>query len=142
MGQYDAAMNFSWTATAETLPDAPGAYALMINLAEAVPLPSPRFDGLLAPGRYCYLGSARGPGGIRARCRRHFRSEKSKRWHVDWLTTVATALQASAHTAATECALAEHFLGISGASIPVPGFGSSDCVRCSAHLVWLGDRAQ
>ena len=36
-----------------------------------------------------------------------------------------------------ECDLASNLMAQQGASVPVPGFGSSDCRRCSAHLVAL-----
>lgn len=135
--RYDAAMKFTWFADAASLPAAPGAYALLITLDAPAPLPAPRFDGALAPGRYCYLGSARGPGGIRARCARHLRRDKTKRWHVDWLTGVAANLIVSPHATYTECDLSDHVSTLVGASVPVAGFGSSDCRRCAAHLVRL-----
>jgi Uri superfamily endonuclease len=128
-------MELKWTADAATLPDTPGAYALLITLDAPAALPAPRFGGVLGPGRYCYLGSARGPGGIRARCARHLRRDKIKRWHVDWLTGVASGLAVSAQTRSTECELAESLIAFKGISIPVAGFGSSDCRYCPAHLV-------
>lgn len=128
-------MDFAWSADAEALPDTAGAYVLLIDLNRPVRLPSPRFDHTLPSGLYCYLGSARGPGGIRARCARHLRREKAVRWHVDWLTKVASRILVSPHTTLTECELAERLTGLDGVSIPVVGFGSSDCSRCPAHLV-------
>ncbi len=38
-----------------------------------------------------------------------------------------------------ECDLLARVLDIPGASVPVPGFGSSDCRACPAHLVTLPD---
>lgn len=119
---------------AATLPATGGAYALLIRLRAAALLPE-RFGGRLGPGLYCYLGSAYGPGGIRARCRRHLQPDKPRRWHVDWLTTQAASVEAVPRPGLTECALAQTLLRLPGVTIPVAGFGSSDCRRCPAHLL-------
>ncbi|MEE8332606.1 MAG: DUF123 domain-containing protein, partial [Alphaproteobacteria bacterium] len=74
-------------------PAVPGAYALLILLKR-------RFAGNigalgrvdLPPGAYLYLGSARGPGGLRARLARHARRGKRLHWHVDRLTARRGAL--------------------------------------------------
>ena len=41
----------------------------------------------LTEGTHVYVGSARGPGGLRARISRHLRREKKERWHVncEWI---------------------------------------------------------
>lgn len=130
-------MEMTWSADAESLPRVSGAYALLITLEAPAVLPMPRFGGVLDPGHYCYLGSAFGPGGIRARCTRHLRRDKPKKWHVDWLTNVAVDVAVSPHPGATECALTARLSAFHGASIPIAGFGSSDCRRCPAHLVRL-----
>jgi len=122
------------SAIGNTLPDVGGAYALLIRLRDPAPLPG-RFGGALQPGLYCYLGSAYGPGGIRARCRRHLTRDKATRWHVDWLTAEATAIEAVARPGLAECALVGAVLEIPGVTAPVAGFGSSDCRTCPAHLL-------
>jgi hypothetical protein len=55
-----------------------GAYVLVLRMDKAIHIEFPRVtcDQLL-PGWYVYVGSARGGGGIRARVKRHFRSEKA-----------------------------------------------------------------
>jgi len=65
----------------------PGAYAMAIELTEkaAVRL-SGRSPITLPDGRYLYCGSAKGPGGLKARLARHMRRGKSVHWHVDQLT--------------------------------------------------------
>lgn len=126
-----------WTTDAATLPPAPGAYALLIELAAPAPLP-PRFGTHpLPPGRYCYLGNAWGPGGIQARCRRHLKLHPSRHWHVDWLTAGAASLWAKAFPDAQECDLIAHLLQNPGLTVPLPDFGSSDCRCCPAHLLAL-----
>lgn len=122
---------------AEALPAARGAYALLIRLRTATPLPD-RFGGSLDPGLYCYLGSAYGSGGIRARCRRHLRRDKAKRWHIDWLTVRGETIEAVARPNLTECALTDALRALPGVTVPVDGFGSSDCRHCPAHLLKAG----
>ena len=74
----------------------PGSYVLTLKLSAPVALRIPRFAGSrLEPGIYAYAGSARGPGGIAARVGRHLSAEKTVRWHIDHLTTVADAVWAS-----------------------------------------------
>ena len=75
------------------LPVIRGAYVLILNLVQEVHLDRPRHAArALSPGWYIYAGSARGPGGIRARLARHFREEKRIHWHIDQLTSAAGAL--------------------------------------------------
>ncbi|MBL6946392.1 MAG: GIY-YIG nuclease family protein [Rhodospirillales bacterium] len=126
-----------WVDAADGLPPIAGAYILLIQLKQPAPLP-PRWPGKrLSAGRYVYFGSANGPGGIRARCARHFRIHKKQHWHVDWLTVAADDLRATAFPKRSECDLTERALGFSGVSVPVDGFGSSDCRTCDAHLLAL-----
>lgn len=126
-----------WIRDPLRLPPVPGAYVLRMAFGFSVPLP-PRFaasgTGTLAPGIYLYCGSARGSGGLRARCGRHLAAEKPRRWHVDWLTTVAANTAVWPVEGGDECALRDLLTG-AGASVAVPGFGSSDCRRCPSHLL-------
>jgi len=83
-----------WT-TADEIPALPGAYVLAINLPELVVVSICRKPSVsLAPGCYLYCGSAKGPGGLRARLARHMRHGKAIRWHVDNLTEAGTVLGA------------------------------------------------
>jgi Uri superfamily endonuclease len=107
-----------------TLPAEPGAYVLLIRLELAA--------AGLPPGRYLYCGSARGPGGLRARLGRHLRRGKSIRWHVDRLTEAGEALGAWVFPGGDECALVA---ALGHLPVPIRGFGSSDCRRCAAHLL-------
>ncbi|GAB6052674.1 GIY-YIG nuclease family protein [Magnetospira thiophila] len=116
------------------LPDAPGAYALLIDLSTPLLLPK---DQSLEPGRYVYAGSARGPGGIRARCARHVKPSKIVHWHIDRLTNTARVGAVAAFPEGTECGIVDRLLSAHGAWTPIRGFGSSDCTRCAAHLVRL-----
>lgn len=119
----------------ESLPNLPGAYLLAIDLARPLALNIATLAGaVLAPGRYVYAGSAYGPGGIRARLARHLRSGKAIHWHVDRLVAAGRIVAVHAEPAGIECALLAQVLGVPGSDLPVPGFGSTDCRRCPAHL--------
>lgn len=125
-----------WITAREALPAAPGAYVLRLELPRPVDLP-PRFAAagcLLPAGVHLYCGSAHGPGGLRARCGRHMAAEKARRWHIDWLTTVAASVAVWPVPGGDECALAAA-LTAAGCTAPVPGFGASDCRRCVSHLL-------
>ena len=117
------------------LPADKGAYLLLIELAAPLEVPLPgRPAATLPPGRYVYAGSAYGPGGLRARIGRHLRRDKPRRWHVDRLTAAGVVVAVVAAPGGSECALLERVLAAEGSALPLPGFGSSDCRRCPAHL--------
>ncbi len=124
------------------LPAAPGCYVLVLHLGG--PRPQTLTVGCLGswpflPGTYAYCGSAHGPGGLRARVRRHLRRDKPLHWHIDYLAAVAEVVAIwlwPGAPRAQECAIAGHLARRPGAYHPVPGFGSSDC-RCPGHLIAL-----
>jgi Uri superfamily endonuclease len=118
------------------LPGIPGVYALLLLLRGPATVRVRGRAWRLEPGCYVYVGSARGPGGLRARIARHAASEKRVRWHVDQLTSGAAELACVvyAEAAARECALVPHLERL-GLGHPVPGFGSSDCRNCRSHLL-------
>jgi Uri superfamily endonuclease len=119
------------------LPDARGAYLLIIVLANPIAL-SGRFAGqTLGSGRYLYAGSAYGPGGIRARVGRHMKQDKKIHWHVDQLTACAASLKAVGVADGNECALINDLQSTYGMTAPLPGFGSTDCTKCVSHLICI-----
>lgn len=125
-------------ADVDGLPVGPGAYVLMLELRRPLRLAIATLPATtLPPGRYAYAGSARGPGGIRARVHRHLKKDKKAHWHIDRLTARARVIEVVAYPDGDECARLADLLRAPGASIPVLGFGSSDCRRCAAHLVAL-----
>lgn len=126
------------TPLADALPAVAGAYVLDLRLVRPVTLAiatlaSPR----LAAGRYAYVGSARGAGGIRARVARHLRPGKRARWHIDHLTARARVAAVIARPGGAECELVAALCRHAEVRVPAPGFGSSDCARCPAHLLAL-----
>lgn len=118
------------------LPAQPGAYALALALPQPVVLARGRLAGLVPAGLYVYAGSARGPGGIAARVRRHIRRDKRIHWHIDALTATAQ-IAAVAVPDGAECAIVARLLA-AGFHPAIAGFGSSDCRTCPSHLLTAG----
>ncbi len=124
----------------DNVPSGPGAYLLVIDLDEILALDVPRkAPATLTPGRYVYCGSAYGSGGIRARVARHCKPVKAIRWHIDRLTAVGRVVAVHGEPGGRECDLVGQIRATAGATIPSPGFGSSDCRRCPSHLVRVAD---
>jgi Uri superfamily endonuclease len=74
---------------------------------------------------------------LRARIGRHLRRDKPQRWHVDRLTAAGRVVGVRAVPGGRECDLVRDLLLVPGVSVPVSGFGSSDCRTCPAHLVMV-----
>jgi Uri superfamily endonuclease len=90
-------------------------------------------------GVYAYVGSAL--AGVEQRVRRHKSQKKRLRWHIDYLLANADILATVAipgDRKEVECGIVRALQRCEGASIPVPGFGSSDC-GCDSHLLYFGD---
>jgi Uri superfamily endonuclease len=121
------------TAAAQA-PACAGAYVLVIDLRRRLRVAlAGRAPVTLPPGRYLYCGSARGPGGIRARLARHLRRGKPIHWHVDRLTEAGRVAGAWVVPGGDECALVARLAAL---PVPIPGFGASDCHRrCPSHLL-------
>jgi len=119
------------------LPAEPGTYVLLLYLFGPFRIPVGRLGTFeVRAGFYLYVGSARGPGGLAARVARHLRHPKPLRWHVDFLRAYARPVGVwwAEEVERRECVWARVLARLPGASIPIPGFGASDC-RCPAHLV-------
>jgi len=127
----------------DSLPDArPGTYALWLRITTANTVTiGRRYQLPLAPGWMVYVGSALGPGGVRARLAHHRRLAERPHWHIDHLRQYAglEAVWFSHGPTRREClwaaVLAEELHG----SLPPFRFGASDC-RCPAHLYGFRDR--
>jgi Uri superfamily endonuclease len=85
-------------------------------------------------GRYVYTGSAK--RNLQARIDRHSRQEKKLHWHIDYLLAHPQVRLCNVETSSiTECDWNRSVTG----TIPVPGFGASDCRKgCVSHLKFLG----
>ena len=89
----------------------------------------------LPAGLYLYAGSAWGPGGIGARLGRHLRGGGKRHWHIDHLIATGTIEATIAFPGARECTIVAFALTDGAAGVPIPGFGTSDCRTCPAHLL-------
>jgi len=117
-----------------------GTYCLVVGLADDT---KARIGSLgvreFPAGIYVYVGSAL--SGIENRVSRHKSAKKKRRWHIDYLLDKAEVLSIIAiptDRKSTECEVFQALAACEGASVPVDGFGSSDC-RCRSHLVCFGD---
>ena len=88
-------------------------------------------------GLYAYVGSAQ--TNLEKRIRRHFRKEKRKFWHVDYLLDNAAAKITTVFfknaDKSEECETAKI---INERGRAISGFGCSDC-NCNSHLFRIGD---
>jgi Uri superfamily endonuclease len=123
---------------ADEAPSLPAAYAMAIELADTVVVMlSGRAPIALPAGRYLYCGSAKGPGGLKARLSRHMRRSKSVRWHVDQLTEQGLVIGSWIFPGGDECRLVQM---CSYLPMLIAGFGSSDCATCGSHLLQWPNR--
>jgi Uri superfamily endonuclease len=113
----------------------PGTYALILRSRSKARTQVGRWGWLdIEPGYYIYVGSAFGPGGVRARVARHCRATKRKHWHIDYLREFLSPIGAwySHETTRLEHRWAQAFHDMDCTS-SVQGFGCSDC-KCRSHL--------
>ncbi len=129
----------------ELIPPASGTYALLIQIAAPIWVTPGRLGSFaLTPGWYVYVGSARGPGGLAARLKRHLRPSGARRmhWHIDHLLAqvpVSRVIWVMGEER-RECQWARQLLALPGAEMPIPKFGASDC-GCPSHLIRFTDEA-
>jgi Uri superfamily endonuclease len=120
------------------IPPLKGIYLLLIRVEEEakICLKGDR-RWLIPPGNYFYAGSAKGPGGLKARIARHLKRGKRFHWHIDFLlaspgSKITHVIYAEANV--PECALVS-LLEKAGCMHVIEGFGSSDCKSgCVSHL--------
>jgi len=130
-----------WITEPSQLPKAMGTYVLVMQLAEDKTIAIGKLGVFnLRAGRYYYVGSAMGAGGLASRVGRHFRADPDKklRWHVDYLRAEMTLVGCWVWQSATrlECAIAQQLneLANDKESLScIAKVGSSDC-RCPSHV--------
>jgi Uri superfamily endonuclease len=113
-----------------------GSYSLVLHLPENKKLTVGKLGDFPFPaGYYLYFGSAL--NSLEGRLRRHLARDKKQHWHIDCLTSVARIVQIwwAIDDKRLECSWTQRSLEKSKTSVPIPGFGSSDCRSCPAHLV-------
>ncbi len=117
-----------------------GAYLLYLRLESPI---RARVGALgevrMGAGVYVYVGSAK--RGLAARVGRHLRLAKLKRgkvhWHIDYLLIrrEVRLFLSEIFPGKDECYLSRAQARRAGTTVPIPGFGASDCqAGCSAHL--------
>ena len=131
----------------QTIPSDPGSYFLWLHLSQPRALWVGKLGQFPFPeGDYVYLGSARGPGGLRSRLGRHLRGNGKPHWHIDYLRAAAKLRgfgytihrKGTKYRAPTECDLSQKFAALPEAKIVAPCFGASDCQSgCTAHMVYF-----
>jgi len=120
----------------------PGTYALVLSAKASGFVRIGRIGKLrLQPGFYVYVGSALGPGGVRARLAHHMKKSSHPHWHIDYLRPHTTVEEVwSCHDRTPwEHEWARYIRMARGASMPLAGLGSSDC-RCESHLYFFQSR--
>ena len=124
------------------LQSTPGTYALTLS-ATADALVQIGLLGQLhvRAGFYVYVGSAFGPGGVRARIAHHCRPAARPHWHIDYLRVAVHPITIwyTYDTLRREHQWAEVLRRTHGVSIPLQRFGASDCT-CVSHLYFLSTR--
>ena len=114
-----------------------GTYALILESPSEQLVQIGKLGRLHArPGFYVYVGSAFGPGGLRARIAHHVSISQRPHWHINYLRPF---LQLNAVWYTYDAEQQEHqwadtFSSLRGATIPMTGFGASDC-SCNSHLI-------
>jgi Uri superfamily endonuclease len=124
------------------IPAEPGTYALVLSSSVQRRIRIGQLGTMqLQPGYYIYVGSALGPGGLRARIARHLRLHKRTHWHIDYLRARARVDEVWywCGVSCREHQLARALETAPGASVPLPGFGASDC-GCTSHLYFFKRR--
>jgi Uri superfamily endonuclease len=120
-----------------------GSYQLFINVNRKINISVGALGKCIIPkGKYVYTGSAM--KNLRQRVERHIRrntdkEKKKTHWHIDYLITdnnvVIDKIKMYPSYKKEECKRNQDLLRQKNTSIPIPGFGSSDCRNCISHLV-------
>lgn len=115
-----------------------GTYLLIFYSAKSFSVRVGRLGSLeLDTGYYYYVGSALGPGGVRASVRHHYAISTKPHWHLDYirpslcLKEVWYSIDARRYEHEWASILRDdlHML------VPFPGLGASDC-QCGSHFFY------
>lgn len=118
------------------LPAASGTYVLILRSRDRGTTRIGRLGRLdVRPGFYVYVGSAFGPGGLRARLSRHLLGTSKPHWHIDYLRRRAepVAVWFQPDSLPREHRWAKILGRLPGIEPAYRRFGASDC-RCETHL--------
>lgn len=131
-----------WLRVWAVVPRERGTYALVYHcLSPFLAQPGRLGTTLFSAGYWVYVGSAFGPGGLRARLGHHMRPSPHPHWHLDY---IKDRLRLVAIWATTDVVKREHDWAaqlsmLKWASCPIAGFGATDC-DCRSHLIHLRRR--
>jgi len=112
-----------------------GIYCLLIRVLKTKEILIGRLGKIkFEKGKYIYVGSAQ--KNLGKRIERHFKKEKKKYWHIDYLlkdkdVKIEKAILFPFKRKNQECKLAKQ---ISKKGKAIENFGSSDC-KCKSHLI-------
>jgi len=112
-----------------TIEALPGSYLLVLESVDHQQIEVGCLGSLqLRPGFYLYVGSAFGPGGVRARVSHHARVAERCRWHIDYLRKVCrlNEIWCSYDSIRREREWVGILEATSRLTIPMTGFGASD----------------
>jgi len=126
----------------DEIPATKGTYLLCLRLDVSKTIQVGKLEKLdFDRGYYCYVGSAFGSGGLRARIKRHLRFNKKMHWHIDFLKSCATVEKIiySLNVNPQECIWSRLLQTSSSLAPAVNKFGASDC-RCATHLFYSIER--
>jgi Uri superfamily endonuclease len=122
------------------LPSTSGTYAIILGNAARQTVTVGRLGELpLRNGYYLYVGSAFGPGGLRARLAHHLSISRRPHWHIDYLRRVTepAAIWFQQHSSKEEHRWAQALARGRSVENACPDFGASDCA-CTSHLFFSG----
>lgn len=114
---------------ADALPGNKGAYIVWLKPEKLTQIEVGKLGTMaLQPGYYAYVGSAMGPGGVRARLQHHLRIAARPRWHIDYLRAACQVcrLWYVVTDAKVERQWAAALASLPGATVALSGFGASD----------------
>ena len=120
----------------------PGTYALVLSSSSQKIICIGKFGKLkIQKGYYIYVGSALGPGGLKARIKYHNRLSTKPHWHIDYLKPFVEIKEVwySYDTHRNEHNWSTIFITLPDAFIPLKGFGSSD-YKCRTHLFYFNKK--
>lgn len=124
-----------------SIPSSKGLYLLLLKLERKVNVKIGKLGCFKLPsGFYVYVGSAKGPGGLRARILRHLKLRKKKKWHIDYLTTLEECKILATFiipiTNLDEASLVRLLEEMGGKHL-VNRFGSTDDMYVRSHLLYF-----
>jgi len=118
------------------LPDASGTYVMILRNRTPQTIAVGRLGEMTARvGYYLYVGSAFGPGGLRARLAHHLSIATHPHWHIDYLRarTAPAAVWFQQHTSREEHRWTSALTRGRWIEVGHARFGASDCT-CHSHL--------